>query len=233
MPASSITPVTHVIYDLDGTLLDTEPIYLDVTNAIFARFGLVLPEAVREQMMGRPNPIAVRIMLEQTPLPMTAEAFLAERDVELDRRFRSVALLPGAERLTRHLATAGVGQAIATSTLRAAFEAKRSGHAEWFALFDAIVLAEEVRESKPAPDIFLEAARRLGADPATCLVFEDAAAGVAGALAAGMQVIGVPEPGQAHRVAEAHRVIDSLVAFDPTEWGLPPYPDALRDGDTT
>jgi len=215
--------ITHVIYDLDGTLLDTEPIYLEVTDAIFARFGMRLPEEVRVQMMGRPNPVAVRLMLDQTALPMTAEEFLLERDGELDRRFRQVALTAGAERLTRHLHAHSVPQAIATSTLAPAFAAKQSAHPEWFELFDAIVLGDEVAEGKPAPNIFLEAARRLGADPAQCLVFEDAPNGVAAALAAGMHVIGVPESGHEDRVREAHEVIPSLEAFDPAAWGLPPY----------
>ena len=180
-------------------------------------------EEVRRLMMGRPTPVAVPLMLEHTGLPMTAGEFIDARDSELHRLFREVDAMPGAERLTRHLASHGIPQAIATSSARASFEANRTRHGDWFAIFNAIVLADEVPESKLAPDIFIEAARRLGAVHATCLVFEDAAAGVAGALAADMFVIGVPERGQEESVTGAHAIIDGLEAFDPAAWGLPPY----------
>ncbi|MDA0815060.1 MAG: HAD-IA family hydrolase [Chloroflexi bacterium] len=215
--------ITHVIWDLDGTLLNTEPLYARVTDDIFTRFGMRLTEEVRQLMMGRPTPVAVPLMLEHTGLPMTADEFIDARDSELHRLFRDVEAMPGAERLTRHLHAHRIPQAIATSSSRASFEAKQTRHREWFNVFDAIVLGEEVPESKPAPDIFIEAARRLGAVPATCLVFEDAAAGIAAALAAGMHVIGVPERGHEERVQGAHAIIDGLAAFDPEEWGLPAY----------
>jgi beta-phosphoglucomutase-like phosphatase (HAD superfamily) len=217
------TPVTHVIYDLDGTLLDTEPMFIEATNAIFARFGRTLPPEVRALMIGRSSRIAVPLMLERTGLPISTEAFIEERKVMLFEQFPLARPMPGALELTAHLAMHGVRQAVATSSSRAALARKVLGHPEWFASFEAVVNAEDVERSKPAPDIFLEAARRIGASPELCLVFEDAPAGIEAALAAGMHVIAVPE--SEHRgldaMAQACEVIESLEAFDLAAWGLP------------
>ncbi len=216
------TRVTHVIYDLDGTLLDTEPFYIRTTDAIFARHGMTLPPEVRALMIGRPSRIAVPLMLERTALPMTAEEFLEERESLLAELFPAALPMRGARELTDHLHRHAVPQAIATSSSRETLAQKVRSQPDWFDRFHAIVSSEDVTHGKPAPDIFLEAARRIDAPPSQCLVFEDAPAGVEAALAAGMQVVAVPEPGFEHLVRDADAVIESLAEFDPASWGLPP-----------
>ncbi len=193
--------VTHVIYDLDGTLT------VDL----------------RAAMIGRPTPVAARVLVETTRIPMTAVAFAVERDARLIDLFRTAQPTRGAAELTAHLRAHGIPQAIGTSSMRHSLEAKRVSNPAWFASFDAIVTSEDVVHGKPAPDIFIEAARRLGAPPETCLVFEDAPLGVEAALAAGMWVVALPEPGHESLVAGAHQVIASLEAFEPREWGLPGF----------
>jgi HAD superfamily hydrolase (TIGR01509 family) len=221
---TSTRRITHVIYDLDGTLLDTEPLYVQATNDLLAPFGVALDPAIRALMMGRPTPVAVPILIEATGIPMTAEEFVRARDSRLLPLYASAPPMRGALELTRHLHGRGVPQAVATSSTRVTLASKRSGHPEWFEMFGAIVTSEDVVHGKPAPDIFLEAARRLGAPPESCLVFEDAPIGVEAALAAGMTVIAIPEDGHADLVRDAHGVIESLADFRPEQWGLPPYP---------
>lgn len=219
----SQTPrITHVIYDLDGTLLDTEPMFIETTNAIFGRFGRTLPSEVRALMIGRPTKVAVPLMLEHTQLPITADEFIHEREVLLEEKFRAALPMLGARELTDHLGIHGIPQAIGTSSSRQTLHIKMLGHPEWFDGFGAVVCADDVEHGKPAPDIFLEAARRIRGRPEQCLVFEDAPSGVEAALAAGMHVIAIPEPGYEDLVRDAHAVIPSLAHFDPAAWGLPP-----------
>jgi len=217
-------PVSHVIYDLDGTLLDTEPLYQLATQEILDRYGVTLSVELRSRMVGRPTPIAARLLVEATGIPLTPAAFAEERDRRLAALFRTVRPTRGAAALTAHLRAHGVPQAIATSSLRHSMAAKRESNPAWFDSFDAVVTAEDVEHGKPAPDIFLEAARRLGAAPEACLVFEDAPAGVQGALAAGMWVVALPEPGHTHLIGGAHQTLAHLEEFTPEAWGLPAFP---------
>jgi pseudouridine-5'-monophosphatase len=157
---------------------------------------------------------------------LTAAEYLRTRQALLDELLPQADPLPGALRLTYHLRRGGIPQAVATSSDRHHFELKTSRHKAWFSIFDCIVTGEdpELREGKPAPDIFLLAARRLGADPAHCLVIEDAPAGVEAARAAGMKVAVVPDGNLSPaEYAQADAILPSLADFDPEEWGLPAY----------
>ena len=101
---------------------------------------------------------------------------------------------------------------------------KYEKHKKWFSQFKQIVRGDdpELKEGKPAPDIFLIAAKRLGVEPAECLVFEDAPSGMEAALAAGMSVVVVPDPNMDHsQYQNASQIISSLENFDPEYWGLP------------
>jgi pseudouridine-5'-monophosphatase len=110
------------------------------------------------------------------------------------------------------------------------FEAKYEKHKKWFSQFKQIVRGDdpELKEGKPAPDIFLLAAKRVGVEPAQCLVFEDAPSGTEAALSAGMSVVVVPDPNMDHSYYKnASQIIPSLKDFDPECWGLPKYTSAI------
>src|SRR5207248_3753863 len=188
--------ITHVVYDMDGLLLDTERFYTQVTQTIVGRYGHTFDWSLKSRMIGKKAIDSARILVEALKLPIAPEEYLREREAHLDALFPTVEPMPGARRLTAHLARHGIPQAVASSSRRRDFELKVSRHREWFACFECVVLGDdpEVTRGKPAPDIFLAAANRLGARPDQCLVLEDAPSGVQAACAAGMPVVAVPNP---------------------------------------
>ncbi len=219
--------VTHVLYDMDGLLLDTEPFYTEVTQAIVSRYGHTFDWSVKSRMIGKKAADSARILVDALRLPITPEDYLRERESMLAELFPKAQPMPGARRLTGHLARHGVPQAVASSSHRRDFELKITQHREWFACFQCVVLGDdpEVKRGKPAPDIFLAAAARIGAVPSECLVIEDAPSGVEAARAAGMSVVAVPNPAMsADAFGDATQILSSLESFDPALWGLPGYP---------
>ena len=219
--------ITHVIYDLDGLLLDTEPFYTEVTQSIVSRYGHTFDWSIKSHMIGKKAAESARILVETLELPITPGDYLRERESMLADLFPKAQPLAGALRLTAHLKQAGIPQAVASSSNRREFELKTSQHRDWFGSFHCVVLGDdpEVKRGKPAPDIFLVAAARLRATPEQCLVFEDAPAGVEAGRAAGMAVVAVPNPAMSpEAVSAANQILSSLEAFDPAAWGLPSFP---------
>jgi pseudouridine-5'-monophosphatase len=145
--------------------------------------------------MARDARVGAGIIVQELGLPLTPHEFLCERAPILERLVADCQAMPGAEVFVRDLGERGVPMAVATSSDRRLYELKVRAH-PWFALFDAVVCGDDPRvlAKKPAPDIFLTAARDLAADPSRCVVFEDSPAGVEAALAAGMRVIALRHP---------------------------------------
>lgn len=219
--------ITHVIYDVDGLLLDTEPLHALMIQKVVSRYGKVFDQSMQSKLNGRNALDSAQILVEMLALPITAQAFLQERSVFLEQLLPQAQPLPGAVSLIKHLHYHQIPQAVATSSGHHSFHLKTTHHQEWFALFDCIVLGDDpaLERGKPAPDIFLLAAQHLGAIPEECLVFEDAQAGMEAALAAGMSVVVVPHPHvdkQLYR--EADQILNSLTDFEPHLWELPPFP---------
>ena len=215
---------------MDGLLLDTEGIYTEVTQQIVGEYGKVFDWSVKEKIIGRRSIQAAEIIVESLDLPISPQDYLDSRKDVLLEKFKDTEALPGAKEMTTHFFKLGIPQALATSSSSPMFEAKFEKHKKWFSQFAQIVRGDdpELKEGKPAPDIFLLAAKRLGVDPAECLVFEDAPTGTEAALAAGMSVVVVPDPNMNHcHYKNASQIISSLKDFDPEYWGLPKFAESI------
>jgi len=215
--------ITHVIFDNDGLLLDTEPFYTEAHGDVAARFGKTFDWSIKSKIIGMKAEDAAGICIAALGLPLTVQEYLEARWAKLEELFPKSEPIAGAVNLTRWFAERGVPQAVATSAERCHLELKISRHHDWYALFNCIVTGDdpEVRQGKPAPDIFLLAARRMQADPEHCLVFEDSPAGIVAARAAGMYAVAVPDPHMDLGVyRDAHEILRSLEEFDPSRWGF-------------
>lgn len=180
-----------VVFDMDGLMLDTERLDRDLWQAAARRHGLDIPDALHATLVGRRIADAERTLLEHfgTGFP------LAQLRAEVHAQWEAVAAAglprkPGLEPLLALLEQAGIPKAVATSTARAKALVSLGPLA---ARFHALACGDEVRAGKPAPDIFVLAAQRLGIAPARCLALEDSPPGVAAARAAGMPVIMIPD----------------------------------------
>jgi pseudouridine-5'-monophosphatase len=215
-------PPTHVIFDLDGTLVDTEPLYTQAAERILARFGKVFDFGIKRQIMGGGPLAGARFVVEHLGLPLSPEQYLAEREVILREACRTARAMPGAIQLIDALHARSIPLAIGTSSERDLCLLKLAAQ-PFAARFHTIACSDDpgVVSAKPAPDIFLAAARGLGAAADRCLVFEDTPKGVAAARAAGMEVIAVIDPMMSGEdFSGALRVVTSLEEIALADLGL-------------
>ena len=204
-----------VIFDMDGLMLDTEPIYWESMQQAASELGCIFDDEMRAAFIGRSIP-AWRAALMQT-FGADYPQFRNRRRQLWEQRIQDVGVArkAGLDELLHQLEEDGLLKAIATSSSRPDAMLCLGGLAD---RFDAIVTGDEVKRGKPAPDIFLLAAQRLALSPEQCLVLEDSEAGARAALAANMTVILVPDltHPSGELSAQVHRVCFSL--HDVKQW---------------
>ena len=190
MTSSDITPVA-VLFDMDGLLIDSEPIWLEAETAVMARLGADWTTADQVQLLGGSLDRTVRYLMAKATRPATPGQIAGWLMSGVAERVRDhgVPLRPGARELLAEVAAAGLPRALVTSSERGFMDAvlARTG-----LRFDALVCADDVSVTKPDPEPYLLAAKLLGTDPGRCIALEDSPNGVASAEAAGCRVIAVP-----------------------------------------
>jgi HAD superfamily hydrolase (TIGR01509 family) len=184
------------IFDLDGTIVDSEPNYAASDEVFFRDYGIVLSDEFVASMLGRGTLDFFRILeglFPESPLVrMPLEERIALRDTRyLEYSATRMKVFPALAALVKELAARSMPLALASGSSRRVIEQVLSsiGLKDFFS---AIISSSEVGKGKPDPEIFLLAASRLGVDPKSVLVFEDSRAGVEGASNAGMHCIALP-----------------------------------------
>ncbi|KWX83723.1 beta-phosphoglucomutase [Paenibacillus riograndensis] len=182
------------IFDLDGVIVDTAKYHYLAWRSLAADLGFEFTEAHNERLKGVSRMRSLDILLEIGGLEFdeAEKAAMAERKnrryVDYTHRLDDSELLPGVREYIGRLKERGIGIALGSASKNAVFildKLKITG------LFDAVVDGNTVSRAKPDPEVFQTACRRLGLQPADCVVFEDAEAGVAAARAAGMRMVGI------------------------------------------
>ncbi len=201
-----------VIFDLDGTLIDSERVVIDVGAVLLADLGVADARSVLTALVGIDANEGYRRLGEHAGPDFDMDAFDAAWNKAARAAFDgALPVMAGAEILLAELAGRGLPRAVATNsrTKSALHKLDRAGLLHHFGAAN-IVGVDAVPRPKPAPDLFTEAARRLSVAPEHCLVFEDSDTGVAAALAAGMRVVQIPDMAQPQSRA-AHLIAESLL----------------------
>jgi HAD superfamily hydrolase (TIGR01509 family) len=209
--------VEAVVFDLDGVLVDSEHVWDEVREELARERGGRWHEGAQRDMMGMSSPEWSRYMHDVIGLEEPPDEISAEVVRRLAARYREkLPLIPGAREAVLRLAERWP-LAVASSSNRPIIDLvlERSG---LDSAFQAIVSSEEVARGKPAPDVYLEAARRLGVAPARCAAVEDSHAGILSAKAAGLRVLAIPNrryPPDPDALAAADDVLSSLDDLTP------------------
>jgi HAD superfamily hydrolase (TIGR01509 family) len=204
-----------VIFDMDGVLIDSEPIHFGILRQVLAADGYALSAVENEDFLGWTSEAMFATLIARHNLPRSVVDYSALYDAALLRELRQArSPQPGVVSLIHRLRELGFKLAVASSSRHtwvvATLQSLALGNT-----FDTLVSGEDVERGKPDPSIYLLAAARLAVPADRCVAIEDSPSGVQSARAAGIRVLGVRTPYTAHlRLEGADRLVDSLADLD-------------------
>ena len=183
-----------IIFDMDGVIFDTERIYRDIWIEIYARHGYTMTNDIYKTLIGRDRKSIIDILKKRYGENYKGMEIFDECDYNLKKVIDDgkVPLKYGALEIFKYLKNNNYKMAIATSSPKTKLEMQLKIHA-LEDIFDAIICADDVTKSKPDPEIFLVAAKKLNSEPCDCIVIEDSPAGIKAAFNAGMTAIHVED----------------------------------------
>lgn len=207
---NAMDKIEACIFDLDGVIVDTARYHYLAWRRLANELGFDFTEEQNERLKGVSRVRSLQILLEiggVTVDQATFDALAAKKNawyVDSIKQMDPSEILPGAKEFLEALRQAGIKTALGSASKNAGLILRNIGLTDHF---DAIIDGTHTTKAKPDPEVFLLGARALGKDPANCVVFEDAAAGIEAAKAAGMKVVGI---GSAANLGQADLVITGL-----------------------
>ncbi|MGI9008360.1 MAG: HAD family hydrolase [Streptosporangiaceae bacterium] len=204
-----------VLFDMDGLLVDSEPLWFEVEHAVMARLGGRWTEADQRKLVGGSLPTSVDYLISRGTREVSRDdvaGWLVGGMADLLAE-REVTVLPGAAELLAEVTAAGLPRALVTSSERVIMDAVLASLTRHGISFTVTVCGADVRHPKPHPEPYLRAAGLIGADPRACVALEDSPNGVTAALAAGCVTVAVPGVAEVP-VRPGLTIAPSLAAID-------------------
>ncbi|MCL4804350.1 MAG: HAD family phosphatase [Anaerolineae bacterium] len=184
---------TAILFDMDGLMVDTEPLARQSWERVAGHYGATITDDLNDRMLGLRTVESAQLVLDDLRLPVPLDELIARKTADyLDSIDGGVPAMPGLWTLLDRIAALGLPWAVATSTPRPVAEIVLDKLGV-VGRYRALACGDEVTRGKPAPDIFLLAAERIGVPAVACLALEDSPTGCAAAVAAGMRVVAVGE----------------------------------------
>lgn len=216
-----------VLWDMDGTIVDSEPYWMRAERDLVASYGGTWPDELATQLVGQPLLVSAALIREHSPVDLAPEEIVHHLEGRVvEQILAEVPWRPGARELLASCRAADVPCALVTmswtSLATAVVDAVPAGS------FDVVVTGDVVTHGKPHPEAYLTAAARLGVDPGDCVAIEDSPAGVGSAVAAGVPTLAVPHVVPIPSTPGAHQIpsLEGLTVADlrPLTQPRPPAP---------
>jgi HAD superfamily hydrolase (TIGR01509 family) len=193
VPTSPLKPFSAIVFDMDGTLLDTEMVFKQIVWDVSTELGFEMTDGIHHAMVGSSHETTNRLLVEAYGVSFPYTIFDEKCRVLMKQKMSEVVpVKAGVHELLAELKARRIPAAVATSS-RAPHALGHLGGAGILSMFEAVVTRDDVINPKPHPEPYLLAASRLGIDPLLCIAVEDSHTGVRAAHAAGMQTIMVPD----------------------------------------